>query len=150
MPRALFRAVHGLAALLLLAASQAAVQRMVSVSHEAVNMRSGAGTHYPAEWKLGVGYPLRVLGSQGNWLKVIDFENDTGWVHRPLTSGAPHHVVKVKIANMRSAPSLGSRIVAKLAYGDVLKTIRHSGGWVRLQREGGPRGWVARRLVWGW
>lgn len=51
---------------------------------------------------------------------------------------------------MRSAPSLGSRIVAKLAYGDVLKTIRHSGGWVRLQREGGPRGWVARRLVWGW
>lgn len=113
-------------------------------------MRSGAGTQHPAEWKLGLGYPLKVVGSQGSWLKVMDFENDTGWVHQPLTSRVPYHVVKVKIANMRSAPSTGSKIVAKLAYGDVLKTLQHSGSWVKLQREGGLRGWVARRLLWGW
>jgi hypothetical protein len=31
-----------------------------------------------------------------------------------------------------------------------LKALKHSGGWVKLQREGGLRGWEARRLLWGW
>jgi len=146
----LFRAFYLLPVLLLLAASQAAAQHMVSVARDDVNMRSGAGTQHPATWTLGSGYPLKVIGSAGSWLKVIDFENDTGWIHRPLTNRTPHHVVKVKIANMRSEPSIRSRIVAKLAYGDVLKTLKRSGDWVKLQREGGLRGWVARRLLWGW
>ena len=150
MIRVLSRALYLLPALLLLAAWQAAAQRMVSVSRDEVNLRSGAGTQHPADWKLGRGYPLRVIGSQGSWLKVIDFENDTGWISQPLTSHTPHHVVKVKVANMRSEPSTGSRIVAKLAYGDVLKTLKRSGAWVKLQREGGLRGWVARGLLWGW
>jgi SH3-like domain-containing protein len=150
MTRLFSRTLCILSAFILLAASQAAAQRMVSVSGDNVNMRSGAGTQHPATWTLGRGYPLKVIGSQGSWLKVIDFENDTGWIHQPLTNRTPHHVVKVKIANMRSEPSTGSRIVAKLAYGDVLKTLKHSGSWVKLQREGGLRGWVAKRLLWGW
>jgi uncharacterized protein YgiM (DUF1202 family) len=51
---------------------------------------------------------------------------------------------------MRSEPTTRSRIVAKLVYGEVLKTLKHDKGWVRVQREGGLRGWVARRLLWGW
>lgn len=150
MTRLLSRALHLLPILLLMAASQAAAQRMVSVTRDGVNMRSGAGTQHPATWVLDRGYPLKVIASQGSWLKVVDFENDTGWVHRPLTGPTPHYVVKVKVANMRSEPSTGSPIVAKLAYGDVLKTLTHRSGWVKLQRKGGLRGWVARRLVWGW
>jgi SH3-like domain-containing protein len=150
MTRVLYRALNFLPIFLVLAVSQAAAQRMVSISRDDVNMRSGAGTQHPATWVLGRGYPLKVIGSTGSWLKVVDFENDKGWVHRPLTDRTPHHVVKVKIANMRSGPSTGSKIIAKLAYGDVLKTLKHSGSWVKLQREGGLRGWVARRLLWGW
>jgi len=150
MTRVLSHALYVLSALLLLAATEAAAQRMVSVSRDDVNLRSGAGTQHPPEWKLGSGFPLKVVGSRGSWLKVTDFENDTGWIYRPLTNQTPHHVVKAKIANMRSGPSTSSRIIAKLAYGDVLKTLTHSGDWVKLQREGGLRGWVARRLLWGW
>jgi SH3-like domain-containing protein len=150
MIRLVSRVLYLLPVLLLLAASQATAQRMVSVAREEVNMRSGAGTQHPANWTLGRGYPLKVIGSRGSWLKVTDFENDTGWVHRPLTNRTPHYVVNVKIANLRSEPSTGSRILAKLAYGDVLKTLKHKGSWVKLQREGGLRGWVARRLLWGW
>lgn len=142
--------LHLLPALLLLAGSQAVAQQMVSVAGDEVNMRSGPGEGHPADWRLDRGYPLKVIGRQGTWLKVIDFENDTGWVHRPLTSDTPHHVVKVKTANMRSAPTTQSRIVSKLSYGDVLKTLKRSGDWVKLQRKSGVSGWVARRLVWGW
>jgi SH3-like domain-containing protein len=146
----LSRALRLLPVLLLLAGSQAVAQQMVSVASNSVNMRSGPGQQHPADWRLDRGYPLKVIGSQGSWLKVVDFEDDEGWIHRPLTSGTPYHVVKVKTANMRSQPTERSRIVSKLTYGDVLRTLKRSGDWVKLQRESGVSGWVARRLVWGW
>jgi SH3-like domain-containing protein len=150
MKRSLLCILHVLPGLLLLTAWQAVAQQMVSVSGMEVNMRSGPGTEYPADWRLDRGYPLKVIGSQGSWLKVIDFENDKGWIHRLLTSRTPYHVVKVKVANMRSRPSTGSRVIAELKYGEALKTLGHGRGWVKVQRDGGLRGWVAQRLLWGW
>ncbi len=134
---------------LLLTGWHAFAQQMVSVSGNEVNLRAGPGTEYAPDWRLDRGYPLKILGKQGVWLKVIDFENDTGWIHRSLTSSTPYHIVKVKGASMRSRPSTNSRIVAKLVYGEVLKTLEHSGQWVKLQRDG-LRGWVPQRLLWGW
>ena len=132
-------------------ASPSMAQRMVSIaSTKEVNMRSGPGTRYGADWTLGHGYPLKVIGRQGKWLKVSDFENDKGWVYGPLTGSTPMHIVKVKVANMRSQPTEGSRIVGKVAYGNVLKTLERRQNWVKVQREGGLRGWIAKRLLWGW
>lgn len=146
----LCRSICFLSAVLVLTVSQAFAQQMVSVSDDEVNLRSGPGTRHPAEWVLGLGYPLRVVGRRGDWLEVRDFENDKGWIHRQLTSSTPYHIVKVKVANMRSLPTTRSRIIGKLVYGTTLKTLERQSGWVRVQREGGPRGWVARRLLWGW
>lgn len=150
MAHLLHRVLSFLAVILLLTTSQAVAQQMVSVSSMEVNMRSGPGTRHPADWRLDRGYPLKVIGSQGSWLKVTDFENDKGWIHRTFTSTTPHHVVKVKLANLRSEPTTRSRVIAKLAYGDVLKTLDRSGGWIKLQAPNGRRGWVARSLLWGW
>jgi SH3-like domain-containing protein len=58
--------------------------------------------------------------------------------------------VKVKIANMRSEPTTRGRVIARLAYGEALKTLKRSGGWIKLQGRNGLSGWVARRLLWGW
>ncbi len=131
-------------------ASQASAQKMVSVAGKEVNLRKGPGTQHAAEWTLGRGYPLEVVEQRGSWLKVRDFENDSGWIYRPLTSTSPHFIVKAKSVNVRSAPTTRSRVVGKLNYGDVLKTLERQTGWVKIQREGGLRGWVARQLLWGW
>ena len=69
--------------------------RMVSVSGEEVNLRSGPGTNYSVKWKYGSGLPLKVLKKQGSWVKVEDFENDTGWLHTSLVSDTGHMIVKV-------------------------------------------------------
>jgi SH3-like domain-containing protein len=135
---------------LALAVPHAVAQQMVSVSGEEVNLRSGPGTQHPADWILGRGYPLKVVGRRGSWLEVRDFENDKGWILRRLTSSTPYHVVKVKVVNMRSQPTTSSRIIGKLVYGDTLRTLERKSGWVMVQRNGGLRGWVARRLLWGW
>ena len=146
----LYCSIGLLSVLLLLAAPQAVAQQMVSVSGNNVNLRSGPGKQYPPDWVLGEGYPLKVIGRRGDWLHVSDFESDSGWIHRSVTGSTPYHIVKVDVANLRSKPTTSSRILAKLEYGDVLRTLERKNNWVKVRREGGLRGWVARRLLWGW
>lgn len=143
------RPLHLVSALLLMISPSVAAQQMVSVAGKEVNLRSGPGTNHSAEWIVSQGYPLRVVSRRGDWLQVSDFENDRGWIFRRLTSSTPYHIVKVKIANLRSSPSTRSRILAKLSYGDIVKTLGRQSGWVKVQREG-RRGWVSRNLLWGW
>lgn len=143
--------LRGLVALTLVASTAALQAReMVSVARAQINMRAGAGTQHDTLWTLTRGYPLEVTGRQGQWLKVRDFENDAGWVYRPLVGKTPHVVVKSRVANLRNAPGTRSRILGKADHGEVLRTLEHRNDWVRVQREGGRKGWIARRLLWGW
>lgn len=125
-------------------------QQMVSVSGTTLNMRSGPGTNAPVLWELKKGYPLQVTQRKGNWLQVRDFEGDSGWVARSLTGQAPHHVVKAKVANIRSGPGTQHSVVGKADYGDLLRTREKRADWVRVERAEGPGGWIAKTLLWGW
>jgi len=123
---------------------------MVSVDRAEINMREGPGTDHPAIWVLARGYPLQVLRRTGKWLRVRDFEGDRGWVYRALTGTSPHYVVRVKVANIRSAPGTRNRIVGKAQYGEILKTLGHRRDWARVRNDEGLTGWISRRLLWGW
>jgi SH3-like domain-containing protein len=123
---------------------------MVSVKGGILNMRKGPGTHTEVLWELRKGYPLQIQQRQGAWLKVRDFEGDSGWVARPLTDRTPHHVVKSRVANVRNKPSTQGRIVGKAEYGEVLRTQEKRAGWVRVERAEGPSGWISKKLLWGW
>lgn len=130
--------------------AEAAAQSMVSVRVAEANLRNGPSLKHDVEWIVDRGFPLQVLSRRGNWLQVRDFENDRAWVHRSVTGTVPHFIVKVKAANMRSEPTTRSRVVGKLAYGELVKTLARKAGWVKVQHDGGRRGWVSRRLLWGW
>ena len=132
------------------AAPAAHARDMVSVARPEINMRSGAGTGHSTLWALSQGYPLEVTGRKGSWLKVRDFENDKGWVYRPLVNKTPHHVVKSRVANIRSAPGTHSRVLGQAVHGEVLRTVGTRSQWVHVQQNGGVKGWVASRLLWGW
>ncbi|MDO9434409.1 SH3 domain-containing protein [Hydrogenophaga sp.] len=135
---------------LALTSGLATAQNMVSVKGSTLNMRDGPGTHTSVLWELKRGYPLQVTKRQGSWLQVRDFEGDSGWVARSLTGNTPHHVVKAKVANIRSGPGTQSRIVGKAEYGEVLRTREKRADWVRVEREEGVGGWIAKQLLWGW
>ena len=129
--------------------------KMVSISGDIINMRSGPGEKYKVQWELGKGFPLRVLARKGNWLKVTDFEGDTGWVYKKLTSNSSHLIVKVhknkkKKVNIRTGPGTNYRIVGKAYYGVVFKTLKRGKGWVKVRHENGLTGWIKRSLLWGW
>jgi SH3-like domain-containing protein len=135
--------------------STAQAFQMVSVSGDDVNMRSGAGKKYGITWKLGKGFPLKVLRRSGSWLRVKDFEGSIGWVSKSVVKRDPHMIVKAhkktkKRINVRSGPGLNNRIVAKAYYGVVFKTLDQKNGWAKVQHDKGVTGWVKRSLLWGY
>lgn len=142
--------ILALAGLCLAMATAPALAEMVSIKGSVVNMRSGPGTDSEVLWELERGYPLQVLARKGSWLQVKDFENDRGWVARALTGKTPHHIVKARIANVRSGPGTQHRIVGKVERYDLLRTRGGRSGWVRVERGDGLKGWISKRLLWGW
>jgi SH3-like domain-containing protein len=134
---------------------QAAGITMVSVAGNKVNLRKGPSAQYPIIWELGEGFPLQVIGSQGNWLKVSDFEDDVGWIFKDLVTRKPHLIVKANKnrkarINIRSGPGTKYKIVGKAEYGVVFETLQRKGGWVKVRHERGLTGWIKRSLLWGW
>lgn len=129
--------------------TSAHAQSMVSVKGSTLNMREGPGTHTAVLWELKQGYPLQITERKGSWVRVRDFEGDTGWVARSLTGSTPHHIVKSKVANLRAGPGTQHRIVGRLEYGELLRTREKRADWVRVERSEGVSGWIAKRLLWG-
>ncbi|WP_101102393.1 SH3 domain-containing protein [Macromonas bipunctata] len=138
--------------LLLLAglATTSHAQELVSVKTQGANLRQTAGTQAEVQWQLARGYPLQVLQREGGWLKVQDFEGDQGWVAAAVTQPAPHHVVRVRSANLRQGPGTEFPVVGYAVYGQVLATEHRGEAWVRVRSRDGQSAWVARDLLWGW
>ena len=129
-------------------AGQAA--EFVSILGKVVNVRAKPTTSSDTHWELANGYPLKVQGRSGKWLKVGDYEATLGWVFAPLTAKTPHRVVTARNANLREKPGTSYRVVGKLEQHEIVRTLGNQGTWARVQREGGQTGWVAKRLTWGW
>ena len=134
--------------------SSTALAKMGSIKGEKVQLRSGPGTKYSSKWEYGEGFPLKVLTRKGKWVKVKDFENDTGWIYGKYITSTPHMIVKVnkgkkKKINIRSGPGTKNKIVGKAYYGVVFKTVLQKKGWVQVRHESGLSGWIKRSLLWG-
>ena len=123
---------------------------MISVANEKINLRAKPDTNSNVLWEYGKGFPLRIIKTKGNWYKVVDFENDRGWVYKKLVGKQPHMVVKKKLVNIRSGPGAKYKLVGKANYGVVFKTLEQRPGWAKVKHENGLIGWIRRDLVWGW
>lgn len=140
--------------LIIFPCTPSAFAKMVSISKDGVNIRTGPGEKNEIKWEYGKGFPLYVIGERNGWYKIKDFENDTGWVYKTLTSSTPCMIVKAnkgtnKKINIRNGPGTGFNIVGKAYYGVVFKTIEQKNHWVKVEHDSGTIGWVKRSLLWG-
>jgi SH3-like domain-containing protein len=134
--------------------NQSAFAEMLSVKNEDIRLRTGPGENFQTMWKYSKGFPLEIISKKGDWLKVTDFEEDSGWVEKTQLSNTPHMVVRVnknlaKKINIRSGPSEDTEITGEAAYGVVFETLEQKHGWVKVRHESGLEGWVKRSLLWG-
>lgn len=127
---------------------------MASIKGDNVQLRSGPGTQYKAKWQYGDGFPFKVIDRKGRWIKIRDFENDSGWVYKKYTTQKGHMIVKAnkgkkKKINIRKGPSTKYEIVGQAYYGVVFQTLEQKKGWAKVKHESGLTGWIKRSLLWG-
>jgi SH3-like domain-containing protein len=128
---------------------------MLSIAGDKVNLRSGPGKKYSVKWEYGSGFPIEVIERKNNWVKISDFEKDTGWVHKSLLTSEPHMIVKANKntdnrVNIRNGPGSEYKIVGKAYYGVVFKTIEHQVKWIKVRHESGLSGWISSGFLWGY
>lgn len=134
--------------------SSLAVAEILSVKGDGVNLRTEPSSSSPVKWEYGKGFPLKILQRKGEWCKVSDFEQDTGWIHASVLSKNRYVIVKVnknsnKNINIRKGPSTKEKIVGRAFYGVVLQLLEKKKDWVKVRHESGLEGWVATNLLWG-
>lgn len=140
--------------LLFLFSAHIVMAEILSVKGDNVNLRAEPNTSSNVKWEYGKGFPLKIVQKKGDWLKVSDFEKDTGWIHRSMLTKTPHVIVNVnknstRNINIRSGPSSSSAIVGKAYYGVVFEKLEVKSGWIKVRHETGLIGWVKGTLLWG-
>lgn len=144
-----FKILFALGCSCLLAASSALAADYLSITTDNANVRTGPGTNYPASMELFQGYPLKVEKKEGEWYKITDYENDSGWVHDSIVKPGDTVIVNAKESvNMRSGPSTKDSIVADVERGVVLTRISEQGKWTKVRHSSGTTGWMYSPLLW--
>jgi len=119
----------------------------MSVAKDGINLRSAPNTNAEVLFQLPVGYPLEVLGKEGQWLKVSDYEGDKGYIQESLVNKSPHVIVKVKECKIRSGPSTNDQVVGNGVKDVIFAKGEQKGDWIKVTHPS-LTGWVHKDLVW--
>ena len=68
--------------------------RFISLKSNDSNVRVGPSKNYPILRKYIVkNYPLKIIEEYDDWRKIIDFQNNTGWVHKSIIKGERYGII---------------------------------------------------------
>lgn len=121
----------------------------LTVTEDKATIKTGPGKNHPVSMELFQGYPLKVISKEGEWYKVSDFEQDTGWIHQGLVKKCDTVIViSEKSVNMRTEPSTNAPVIADVERGVVLTKIGSKEKWTQVRHSGGSTGWIFTSLLW--
>ena len=114
-----------------------------------VNLRQGPSFEYPIKFIYKKKFlPIEVLDKSENWIKIKDFENNSGWIHISQVSKKKSAINKKNNSVIYKKPTIFSKPVAKLEIGRLVLIKRCKVEWCKIS-SGGFRGWIYKNVLWG-
>jgi SH3-like domain-containing protein len=122
-----------------------------SIGRDQVNIRSAPNTNSSIVFTAPLGYPIKIEKEANNWSFFHDWQNNTGWVYKPLVSDTETAVILVEMANIRGKASINSQVVATAKLGEIYTILAKNGNWVKLGYYHGDSevGWIRNDLIFG-
>jgi len=113
-----------------------------------VNVRYGPGFDYPIKFIYKKkNLPIRVIDKKENFRRIIDFKNNSGWIHASqLKKGEAFILLEDQI--LFKKPTKYSKPVLKIAKGRLLVVKKCKKTWCRVKTEN-YTGWIKSEKVWG-
>lgn len=137
--------------LIILPAAPVWAATMESIGKDEVNVRAKPSTQSDVLFQACLGYPIHLEKQQGEWALIQDWQDNTGWVYKPLLSRINTAIVLVDNANIRKGPGLSNPVVRRASRGEIYKVFGERGHWVKIgyYLENKVIGWMREDLVWG-
>ena len=121
----------------------------VSLRSNEVNLRVGPGNEYPIKYVYKIkGMPLKVLGEYESWYKVVDKDNDEGWVSKNLTMKTRYVIVKNGTQILYRRDNIESNPVFRLEENVVAKLDKCNKNWCKVEVND-EKGWLQIQNIWG-
>ena len=120
----------------------------LSLKYNKVNVRYGPGLDYPIKFVyLKKNFPVEVIDKKENFRKILDYKNNSGWVHRSqLKKNNSIIVLEEKMLFNKSTKY--SEPIAIIQIGRLLIVKKRVKNWSKVST-GDFIGWVTNENLWG-
>ena len=121
----------------------------LTLRNDKVNLRQGPSFDYPIKLVYKKKFlPILILDKSGNFRRVLDHENNSGWIHISQLSKkkAAFNILDNSIIFQR--PSIYSRPVAILEAGRLCLVKKCKNNWCKIN-SGNYSGWVEKQNLKG-
>ena len=124
-------------------------KKFLSLKNNEVNVRKGPSKDYPIQFIYKKKFlPVIILDSWGNWKKIQDFENNSGWIHVSLLSGKKTVINKLDDSIMFVSNTIYSKPLVKVEKGRLLFVKKCKNNWCKVH-SGKYIGWIKKDSLWG-
>ena len=123
-------------------------ETFLSLKKNYVNVRYGPGFEYPIKYIYKkINLPLKQIDKKENFRRVIDFKNNSGWIHVSQLKKVNSLIPKTDRV-LFSKPSNFSKPLAKIKKGRVLIVQNCNNKWCKVRTEN-FKGWIKLGNSWG-
>ena len=120
-----------------------------TLRNDIVNLRQGPSFDYPIKIFYKKRFlPVLVQDSSGNFRKIRDHQNNSGWIHISQLSKKKATIVIDEELIMFSASTIYSNPVALIKKGRLLRIKKCKIEWCKVH-SGEFNGWVKKDSLWG-
>ena len=122
-----------------------------SIGKDQTNIRSAPSLKSSIVFTAPMGYPIKIEKEANNWCFFRDWQNNTGWVYKPLVSNVQTAVISSENVNIRQSATTSSPVVGTAEMGEIYKILGQKKNWVELgYYHGGSKfGWIRNDLIFG-
>ena len=120
-----------------------------TLRNDTVNLRQGPSFDYPIKIFYKKKFlPVLIQDSSGNFRKIRDHENNSGWIHISQLSKKRAAIVTDDDLLMFERATIYSNPVAILKKGRLVKINKCKKGWCKV-KSSEFKGWIKKDSLWG-
>lgn len=121
----------------------------LTLRNDVVNLRQGPSFEYPVKIFYKKKFlPVAIQDEYGNFKKIKDHENNSGWIHVSQLSKKKVALVKDKNIIVFNNPTLYSKPLVILSKGRLCLVIKCQNQWCKIKVDK-YKGWVKQSALWG-
>ncbi len=121
----------------------------LTLRNDKVNLRQGPSFEYPVKLFYKKKFlPVFVQDKFGNFRKIRDHENNTGWVHISQLSKKKAAIIINDDQLVFDKPSIYSKPSVILKKGRLCKIKKCKNSWCKIEVEN-FKGWIKKEALWG-